>query len=149
MNAGEFLTMAPLEWYDGRRPVTKTYKRDAVLLRSLVNKGWVTISGEMMEITEEGRQALARHRAGSVIVVNDEGVPSASDPDWKPEPELAELLAVENPEPAQLRRIAELVEFVDGHDEALVWMRRAAVAGDRDAVDLLFMDIEDNQEGSE
>lgn len=76
-------------------------------------------------------------------------IPPSPDPDWKPEPELAGLLAIKEPQPAQLRRIAELVEFLSTHEEALPWWRRAAMAGDRDAVDLLFFDIEENQEGAQ
>jgi hypothetical protein len=47
------------------------------------------------------------------------------------------LVALENPSPAQLTRIAELTVFTDGDQEAQVWWERAAAAGDEDAQDML------------
>jgi hypothetical protein len=62
------------------------------------------------------------------------------------EPELAELLAVEGPEPRQLRRIAELVEVLHGDDVARVWWAKAAAAGDQDAIDYMHVMNEEDEE---
>jgi hypothetical protein len=59
--------------------------------------------------------------------------------------ELKELLAVDEPDPRQLRRIAEVTEVVDGTDAAREWWVRAAAAGDRDASDYLLELIEEEE----
>lgn len=58
--------------------------------------------------------------------------------DYDPRQELDELLAVDDPEPPQLRRIAEVTEIVHGDDVARQWWVRAAAAGDQDASDYLL-----------
>jgi hypothetical protein len=58
---------------------------------------------------------------------------------------LAALQALEQPTPAQLRRIAELMENVHGDDAAFPWWVRAAAAGDKDAADYLMILIEENE----
>lgn len=59
--------------------------------------------------------------------------------------ELESLRAVEEPTPAQLRRIAELMEIVQGEGAAFPWWVRAAAAGDQDAADYLMILIEENE----
>jgi hypothetical protein len=59
--------------------------------------------------------------------------------------ELEELLAVDDPEPRQLRRIAEVTEVVHGDDAACEWWVRAAAAGDRDASDYLLELIQEGE----
>jgi hypothetical protein len=51
--------------------------------------------------------------------------------------ELMSLLGVRSLIPSQLRRIAELVELVFDAETSIEWWRKAAAAGDRDAVNML------------
>lgn len=51
--------------------------------------------------------------------------------------ELEELQRLTAPAPEQLRRIAELVEYLSGKGKALQHWERAAEAGDQDAKDYL------------
>ncbi|MFE9525152.1 hypothetical protein [Streptomyces sp. NPDC006631] len=59
--------------------------------------------------------------------------------------ELDELLAEPEPDPRQLRRIAELMEIVRGDAEAREWWERAAEAGDSDAKD--YLRVLDDEQG--
>ncbi|WP_432156076.1 hypothetical protein [Streptomyces sp. bgisy153] len=54
-----------------------------------------------------------------------------------PPDELATLLLLPDPLPAELRRIAELTELLHDDPTARVWWERAAFAGDQDAIDYL------------
>jgi DNA-binding PadR family transcriptional regulator len=65
MNAGAYQTLSLLE-LTGPAPVTATHKRSAALLTDLVEEGLVVTYGSSyegtMEITDKGREELARHR---------------------------------------------------------------------------------------
>lgn len=61
--------------------------------------------------------------------------------------ELGELLRVDEPTGAQLRRIAELMELLHDREAARPWWARAAAAGDRDAVDMALLLIEEGWDG--
>jgi DNA-binding PadR family transcriptional regulator len=67
MNEGAYKTLSLLE-LTGPAPVTATYKRSATLLTDLVEEGLVVTYGSSyegtMEITDKGREELARHRSG-------------------------------------------------------------------------------------
>jgi hypothetical protein len=60
--------------------------------------------------------------------------------------ELATLLGLDEPDGAQLRRIAEVAESLYDVSESRPWWEKAAAAGDRDAVDYLqILDEESNE----
>lgn len=60
---------------------------------------------------------------------------SGREPTPRHRSELRELLKKKSPEPAELRRIAELVEWLYSLELARAWWEWAARAGDRDAID--------------
>ncbi len=84
LNTGEFLVLAPLNWWDEPRPVTDVHLKNWSILKSLVDRGLVRLYASsalmdlatngaadtselprqgVMEITDKGREALAQARS--------------------------------------------------------------------------------------
>jgi DNA-binding PadR family transcriptional regulator len=149
LDEGAYKTLSLLE-LTGPAPMTAVHGRSVPLLRLLVEERLVTVRDATMEITDEGRAALARYQEERDTL---DGIVAASSPDSSAVPvnvvrdELHELLELRSPKPAELRRTAEVVEALFGDAEARVWWQRAALAGDRDALDYIrVMDEEDDDE---
>jgi hypothetical protein len=59
---GAYKTLSLLE-LTGPAPLTATHKRSMVLLSWLIEQELVVVSGQTMEITDKGREALGQARS--------------------------------------------------------------------------------------
>jgi hypothetical protein len=62
--------------------------------------------------------------------------------------ELLTLLKLSSPEPAQLRRIAELTELLYDEETSRIWWEKAAAQGDPSAQCMLEADVMDHEEAA-